>query len=56
VGAGFTEKDQRYLRLAGEVLTDQTRQVVEHWRGGIIASIPHLGKHSRTPEGEAIPE
>jgi hypothetical protein len=53
---GFTEEDQTYLHLAGEVLTGQTRQIVQHWRGEIIASIPHLAKHSRTPEGEAIPE
>jgi hypothetical protein len=54
--AGFTEEDQRYLRLAGEVLADQTKQIVDHWRSGIIASIPNLAKHSRTPEGNAIPE
>jgi len=54
--AGFTEEDQRYLRLAGEVLADQTGQIVEHWRSGIIAAIPNLAKHSRTPEGNAIPE
>jgi hypothetical protein len=56
VSAGFTEEDQRYLLLAGEVLADQTRQIVDHWRSGIIASIPNLARHSRTPEGEAIPD
>ena len=55
ISAGFTEEDQRYLRLAGEVLADQTRQIVEHWRSGIIAGIPNLARHSRTPEGNAIP-
>jgi hypothetical protein len=54
--AGFTEEDQRYLRLAGEVLADQTKQIVDHWRGGIIAGIPNLARHSRTPEGNPIPE
>lgn len=54
--AGFTAEDERFLRLAGEVLTDQTRQIVAHWRSGIIAGIPHLAKHSRTPEGNTIPE
>jgi hypothetical protein len=54
--AGFTEEDRRYLQLAGEVLSDQTRQIVEHWRSGIIAGIPNLAKHSRTLEGDAIPE
>jgi len=53
---GFSDEDERSLRLAGEVLRDQTRQIVEHWRSGIIAGIPNLARHSRTPEGEPIPE
>jgi hypothetical protein len=56
IAAGFTDEDQRYLRLAGEVLADQTQQIVEHWRSGIIASIPNLARHSRTPEGNPIPQ
>jgi len=56
ISAGFTEEDQRYLRVAGEVLRGQTKQIVDHWRSGIIASIPHLARHSRTPEGNAIPQ
>jgi hypothetical protein len=56
VSAGFTNEDQRYLRLAGEVLADQTEQIVAHWRAGIIADIPYLARHSRTPEGQAIPD
>ncbi len=55
VSAGFTEEDHRYLRLAGEVLADQTKQIVDHWRSGIIANIPDLARHSRTPEGDPIP-
>jgi len=55
INAGLTEEDERCLRLAGEVLRDQTEQVVHHWRNGIIASIPSLARHSRTPEGEPIP-
>ena len=54
--AKFTEDDQRYLRLAGEVLTGQTKQIVDHWRSGIIAAIPNLARHSRSPQGTAIPE
>jgi hypothetical protein len=54
--AGFTEEDQRFLRLAREVLANQTQQIVEHWRAGIIAGIPNLARHSRTPEGDPIPE
>jgi hypothetical protein len=56
ISAGFTAEDERYLRLAGEVLADQTKQIVDHWRSGIIAGIPNLARHSRTPEGNAIPE
>jgi hypothetical protein len=52
----WTEEDDRYLRLAGEVLAGQTRQLVNHWRGGIIANIPNLIRHSRTPDGGPIPE
>jgi hypothetical protein len=56
VSAGFTEEDERYLRMAGEVLADQTKEIVDRWRSGIIAAIPHLARHSRTPEGNPIPE
>jgi len=56
ISAGFTQEDERYLRLAGEVLADQTEKVVQHWRSGIIASIPNLAQHSRTPEGDPLPE
>lgn len=52
--AGFTKEDERYLRLAGSVLADQTKQIVEHWRSRIIANIPNLARHSRTPEGKPI--
>lgn len=55
ISAGFTDEDERCLRLAGEVLGDRTGQIVRHWRNQIIASIPKLAGHSRTPEGEAIP-
>ncbi len=56
ISVGFTEEDRRYLLLAGEVLADQTKQIVEYWRNGIIANIPHLARHSRTPEGDPIPD
>jgi len=51
---GFTSEDERYLRLAGEVLSDQTKAVVDTWRG-IIAQAPHLAKHSKTSDGRPIP-
>jgi hypothetical protein len=56
VSAGFTAEDEKYLHLAGDVLADQTKQIVDHWRSGIIATIPNLARHSRTPEGNPIPE
>ena len=56
VTVGFTPEDERFLRLAGEVLAGQTKQIVDHWRSSIIAGIPNLARHSRTPEGNPIPE
>jgi hypothetical protein len=47
VTVGLREEDERYLRLAGEVLVDQVKQVVEHWRSRIIAIFPTLrGTHA----------
>ena len=40
VSAGFTDEDERFLRVAGQVLGDQTEQIVHHWRSQIIAGIP----------------
>src|SRR5215471_9663096 len=51
---GFTSDDERYLRMAGEVLRGQTRALVSTWRG-MIAKIPHLARHSKTLAGEPIP-
>jgi hypothetical protein len=56
VSAGLGEQELRYLRVAGEVLADQTRQIVAHWRSGIIAGIPNLARHSRSADGMALPE
>jgi hypothetical protein len=49
----FTDEDHRCLRQAGEVLADQTRELVEHWRK-IIPEAPHLAKHSRGLDGNPI--
>jgi len=54
--AGFTDEDQRFLQIAGEVLSGQTRQIVALWRSQIIASIPHLARHSRSLDGKPVPE
>jgi hypothetical protein len=56
VAAQLTEEDMRYLRLAGEVLRDQTADIVHLWRAEIIASIPHLAKHSRSLDGTPLPQ
>jgi hypothetical protein len=56
ISVGFTEEDTHYLSLAGEVLADQAKTIVAHWRSGIIASIPHLARHSRDLDGHALPD
>jgi hypothetical protein len=56
VSVGLREEDERYLQLAGEVLGDQVKQVVELWRSRIIASIPNLARHTRSLEGNPLPE
>jgi protoglobin len=56
ISVGLKAEDELYLRLAGDVLGDQVKQVVEHWRSRIIASIPHLARHTRSPEGNPLPE
>ena len=56
ITVGLTAEDERYLRLAGEVLTGQTRPIVLHWRSQIIAQIPHLARHSRALDGSPLPD
>ena len=53
--AGFTEQDEHWLRIAGEVLADQTKELVGKWRD-VIASQPHLARHSqrRWTKGSAL--
>jgi Protoglobin len=55
VSVGFTPENERFLRLAGDVLSEQTGQIVQRWRSEIIASIPNLARHSRSPEGHPLP-
>jgi hypothetical protein len=53
--AGFTEEDERSLRLAGQVLADQVEQVIGRWRG-IIAATPHLAQYFPLgPDGKPDP-
>jgi hypothetical protein len=56
LSVGFTEDDQRYLQMAGSVLEDQVERIVHHWRANIIASIPHLARHSRNLDGSPNPD
>jgi len=50
----FTHEDERYLRIAGDVLADQTDEVVKKWRS-VIAANPHLAQYSLTLEGKPDP-
>ena len=56
VSVGWTDEDERYRHMAGEVLADQTKPLVDHWRREIIGNIPNLIRHSRTPEGAPLPD
>ncbi|MGA3189497.1 MAG: protoglobin domain-containing protein [Bryobacteraceae bacterium] len=56
ISVGWTEEDERYRHMAGEVLSDQTKPLVDHWRREIIGNIPNLIRHSRTPAGQPIPD
>jgi len=56
ISVGWTEEDERYRHMAGEVLSDQTKPLVNHWRREIIGSIPNLIRHSRTPDGGPLPD
>jgi Protoglobin len=54
ISVGWTDEDERYRHMTGEVLSDQTNPLVDHWRREIIGSIPNLSRHSRTPGGEPL--
>ena len=47
----FTEEDEEYLRLAGDVLEDQVEDVLDVWYG-FVGSHPHLVYYFSDPEGE----
>lgn len=42
--------DQKYLRMAGEVLEPQTESIVNMWRG-VISSMPHLACYFKNEAG-----
>lgn len=47
----FTEEDERYLRMAGEVLEDQADDVLDVWYG-FVADHPHLVHYFVGPDGQ----
>ena len=47
ISVGWTDQDERYRHMAGDVLSDQTKPLVDHWRREIIGSIPNLSRHSK---------
>jgi hypothetical protein len=47
----FTEEDEEYLRLAGDVLEDQADEVLDLWYG-FVGSHPHLIYYFSDPDGE----
>jgi Protoglobin len=51
----FTEEDEHYLRMAGEVLEDQTEDVLGVWYD-FVASHPHLVRYFSDDEGNADEE
>jgi hypothetical protein len=49
--ADFTEEDERYLRMAGDVLSDQAEAMVNAWRERIGAQ-DYLAKVFQGPDGK----
>jgi protoglobin len=47
----FTEEDEEYLRLAGDVLEDQADEVLDVWYG-FVGSHPHLVYYFSDSDGE----
>jgi hypothetical protein len=47
----FGAEDERYLRLAGEILADQVDAFLDHWYS-FQATLPHLGYYSTGPDGQ----
>ena len=48
-------EDSRYLRMAGDVLEDQTDSLVNLWRG-VISSMPHLAYYFKDKQGNVDEE
>lgn len=51
---GMTAEDEHYLRIAGDVLSEQTEKLVERWRA-VISAHPHLAQYAKRPDGQPDP-
>ncbi|KJS62309.1 protoglobin domain-containing protein [Streptomyces rubellomurinus] len=51
----FSDADVTALKLAGEVLADQTERILDVWYG-FVGSHPHLLAYFSTPEGAPVSE
>lgn len=49
----FGEEDERYLRMAGEVLRDQVEQLLDVWYG-FVGSVPHLLYYFTGPDNQPL--
>jgi hypothetical protein len=49
--ANLTDEDLRQLRFAGDVLEDQTEEIINTWRGA-IGKMPHLAYYFTKPQGQ----
>lgn len=49
----FTEEDERYLRMVGEVLADQVEDVLDLWYN-FVGSHPHLVYYFSGPDGQPL--
>jgi len=49
----FTEEDEKYLRMAGDVLEDQIDDVLDLWYG-FVGSHPHLLYYFTGPDGQPV--
>lgn len=51
----WNEEDDRHLRMAGDVLSDQVDKIIELWYG-YVGSHPHLLHYFADPDGQPIAE
>ena len=49
----LSEDDQRYLRMAGDVLEDQVEEILDAWYG-FVGSVPHLLYYFSGPDGQPL--